>query len=246
MSHDVIDHLAGIAPGSPLDAIRHARPDAREHAQQSFLALLEPAEPGQLELADRYAVAAYVALLHDPDPDRPDRASGSGPAAGSDPAAGDGSDPDGSGGLGAAAPTRPSAFYLELLADATEPAVVAAVRDAADAGRASGPYGDYREPGLQAEAVAGPVAAIDCSVLGTRLAAALEHAHLLVLHPRDARPEALQALVDAGWEADALVSLSQLVAFLAFQLRLVHGLRVLADSPAPATDPATDLQEARA
>ena len=68
MSHDdVIDHLAEIEPGSALDRIRRARPDAREHAQQAFLALLEPAEPGQLTLAERYAVAAYVALLHDAD-----------------------------------------------------------------------------------------------------------------------------------------------------------------------------------
>lgn len=213
MPHDVIDHLAEIAAGSRLDAIRRARPDAREHAQQSFLALLEPAEAGELTLEDRYAVAAYTALLHDP----------------------------------AGAPTRSSAFYLELLADAAEPAVVAAVRDAADAGRASGPYGGYREPALQAEAVDGPAARIDPAVLGERLAAALAHAHLLVLHPRDARPEALRALTATGWGADALVSLSQLVAFLSFQLRLVHGLRVLAATPAdPAAPVPTELEESRA
>lgn len=209
MSHDdVIDHLAEIPAGSRLDGIRRARPDAREHAQQSFLALVEPASPGQLSLADRYAVAAYVALLHDAD----------------------------------GAPTRASAFYRELLEDEAEPAVVAAVSDAARAGRGSGPYGDYREPALRGEAEPGPMASIDRAVLGERLAAALEHAHLLTLHPRDARPEALRALVAAGWQADAIVSLSQLVAFLSFQLRLVHGLRVLATAP----DPAHELQEARA
>ncbi|GEK80673.1 CMD domain protein [Agrococcus baldri] len=222
MPHDVIDHLAEIPAGSRLDEIRRARPDAREHAQQSFLALLEPAEPGELALEHRYAVAAYVALLHD----AADGAPGT--------------------------PGRASAFYLELLADAAEAALVDGVRDAAIAGRASGPYGDYREPRLRGEAVAGPVAAIERGVLGERLAVALEHAHLLVLHPRDARPEALRALTAAGWGADAIVSLSQLVAFLAFQLRLVHGLRVLAATPDPAiTDPATPasaaaLEEARA
>jgi CMD domain protein len=217
VSHDIIDHLAEITAGSRLDTIRRARPDARENAQQSFLALLEPADPGELPLGDRYAVAAYVALLHD--------AQG--------------------------APTRSSAFYLELLDDAAAPGVTASVRRAADAGRASGPYGGYREPALQREAVAGPVARVDRSVLGERLAAALEHAHLLVLHPRDARPEALRALTAAGWGPDALVSLSQLVAFLSFQLRLVHGLRVLAataaDTTADATTAsATELEEARA
>jgi CMD domain protein len=215
MSHDVIDHLAEIPAGSRLDEIRRGRPDAREHAQQSFLALLEPAEPGQLTLADRYAVAAYVALLHD----------------------------------GSPTPSRAASFYLELLDDEADDELVRAVRRAAEAGRASGPYGDYREPDLADEALPGPVAAIDRDAIPAPLAAALEHAHLLVLHPRDARPDALRALVEAGWSADAIVSLSQLVAFLAFQLRLVHGLRTLAATPAPdeaatTTDP--ELQEARA
>lgn len=211
MSRDVIDHLAEIPAGSRLDEIRRGRPDAREHAQQSFLALLEPAEPGQLTLADRYAVAAYVALLHDDSP----------------------------------TPSRPSAFYLELLADAAEGDLVAAVRSAAEAGRATGPYGGYREPDLADEARPGPVAVVERGTIPAPLAAALEHAHLLVLHPRDARPDALRALVDAGWGPDAIVSLSQLVAFLAFQLRLVHGLRTLGAAQAQ-PDPSTLLQEARA
>lgn len=216
MSHDVIDHLAEIPAGSRLDEIRRARPDAREHAQQSFLALLEPADPGGLSLADRYAVAAYVALLHDPTP----------------------------------TPSRAASFYLELLGDEADADLVRAVRRAADAGRASGPYGDYREPGLAVEARPGPAAVVDRDAIPAPLAAALEHAHLLVLHPRDARPDALRALVEAGWAADGIVSLSQLVAFLAFQLRLVHGLRTLAATPAPAATVGagieTELQEARA
>lgn len=214
MSRDVIDHLAEIPEGSRLDGIRRARPDAREHAQQSFLALLEPADPGQLELADRYAVAAYVALLHDD----------------------------------ATGPTRASSFYLELLADAADADLVRAVRTAADAGRATGPYGDYREPGLAAEALPGPVTVIDRGTIRPQLAALLEHAHLLVLHPRDARPDALRALERAGWGADAIVSVSQLVAFLAFQLRLVHGLRTLAAAPAVPATAATepDLEGAHA
>lgn len=213
MSHDVIDHLAEIPAGSRLDEIRRARPDAREHAQQSFLALLEPTEPGQLALADRYAIAAFVALLHDAGP----------------------------------TPSRAASFYLELLEDAADADLAAAVRRAADAGRATGPFGDYREPGLTDEALAGRALAVDRAELPESLAAALEHAHLLVLHPRDARPGALRALVDAGWGPDAIVSLSQLVAFLAFQLRLVHGLRALAATPAAPADTFTastlELQE---
>jgi uncharacterized protein YciW len=58
--------------------------------------------------------------------------------------------------------------------------------------------------------------------------AAFEHVHLLVLHPRDADPAALQALLDAGWSATDIVTLSQITAFLSFQIRVVVGLRTLA------------------
>jgi uncharacterized protein YciW len=52
--------------------------------------------------------------------------------------------------------------------------------------------------------------------------------HLLVFHPRDAAPEALQALLDAGWSTTDIVTLSQIAAFLSFQIRVVAGLRALA------------------
>lgn len=42
-----------------------------------------------------------------------------------------------------------------------------------------------------------------------RRAAAFEHVHLLVFHPRDATPVALQALLDAGWSTTDIVTLSQ-------------------------------------
>jgi CMD domain protein len=64
--------------------------------------------------------------------------------------------------------------------------------------------------------------------LGPRLAAALEHVHMLVFHPRDADVRSLQALLDAGWSTTEVVTLSQLVAFLSFQIRVVAGLKVLA------------------
>jgi CMD domain protein len=71
------------------------------------------------------------------------------------------------------------------------------------------------------------------AVLGSRLAAAFDHAHLLVFRPRDASPAALQSLLDAGWSATSIVTLSQLVSFLAFQIRVITGLRALkASAPA--------------
>jgi uncharacterized protein YciW len=55
---------------------------------------------------------------------------------------------------------------------------------------------------------------------------------LLVFRPRDASPAALQSLLDAGWSTTGIVTLSQLVAFLSFQIRVVAGLRALAAAPA--------------
>ena len=201
-SADIIDLLAGLTSGGErgvaLAAVRDERPQARENAQRSFEALLEPAAPGTFPLAERYAVAAYVAQLHAFD--------------------------------------TATAFYGDLLGD-EEPALVAPVAAAAAASATSGPYGLYREPALAGESVEGLRWTPDAeasAALGDRLAAALAHAHLLVFRPREARADALQALVDAGWSADDIVSLSQLIAFLTFQLRVAWGLRVLAAAPASA------------
>ena len=99
---------------------------------------------------------------------------------------------------------------------------------------ARGPYGRYAAGPLSREDVAGPAYRADAEtrrVLGRRLTAAFEHVHLLVFHPRDATPEALQALLDAGWSTTGIVTLSQIVAFLSFQIRVVVGLRTLAGRP---------------
>lgn len=53
-----------------------------------------------------------------------------------------------------------------------------------------------------------------------------------MFRPRESSPEALEALADAGWSADGIVTLSQLVAFLAFQLRVAAGLRLLVQEDA--------------
>jgi CMD domain protein len=127
-----------------------------------------------------------------------------------------------------------AAFYTAGLAR-TAPAeeFVAALAEEVARGRAVGPYGAYPEGPLSVEDVAGPAyaaAEANRSVLGARLAAALAHVHLLVFHPRDASAAGLQHLLDAGWSNGGIVTLSQLVAFLAFQLRAAAGLRTLAAS----------------
>ena len=190
---DIIDHLAGIAPGSSLDAIRARRQQARENAQKSYLSLFAPADFGDVAAYERYAVAAFVAGLHDE-------------------------------------PTV-AAFYLSKLAD--RPQLIDGLKAEIERGKTRGPYGAFPAGPLSVEDTTGliyRVAADRKSVLGVKLAAALEHAHLLVFRPRDAAPAAMQALLDGGWSTNAIVTLSQLVAFLSFQVRSVVGLRTLGAS----------------
>jgi uncharacterized protein YciW len=66
--------------------------------------------------------------------------------------------------------------------------------------------------------------------LGPRLSAAFTHTHMLVFHPRDAAAPSLQSLLDAGWSTTDVVTVSQLVAFLSYQIRVVAGLSTLASS----------------
>ena len=201
---DVIDRLAGITPGSHLDQIRAQREQARTNAQQSYLSLFVPTPPvfGNFEIADRFAVAAFVAALHG----QPDVAR----------------------------------FYADALAgQGARTGVAEAIALEVQRSAAEGPYGRYPAGPLSAEDVPGPSYAVDAAqrpVLGERLSAGLAHAHLLVFHPRDASPAALQSLLDAGWSSTEVVTLSQLVAFLAFQIRVVIGLRALAQRPVTLVD----------
>ena len=194
---DVIDQLAGIAPGSHLDAIRARRQIAREHAQKSFSALFEPTDFASVPARERLAVAAFVAGLH------------------AEPATRD--------------------FYRSKLVAAADGPIVAAVDAEIMRGNTQGPYGSYPAGPLSREDRAGPIYRVSDGgrrILGVRLTKAFEHVHLLVFRPRDADPAALQALLGAGWSTNDIVTLSQLVAFLSFQIRAVGGLRALAAAPA--------------
>jgi len=194
---DVIDALVGIAPGSPLDAIRARRPEARAHAQATYRALFAPDKPGNVTAQERFALGAFVSALH-----------------------------------GA---TAIAAAYAARLSESGAPAALKDALDAADAeAKTSGPYGRYPAGPLSREDTAGAsyrVGAAARRPLGPRLVAAFEHTHMLVFHPRDATPAALQALLDAGWATTDIVTLSQIVAFLSFQIRVVTGLRTLAGRP---------------
>lgn len=196
-SPDVIDHLAGLDPSSPLGQIRGLRAQARTNAQRSYEALLAPGQPGTVSELERLAVATFAAGLHGQPETRDfyaERLAG----------------------------LKPGQAFLDRLADETSRGV------------SKGPYGSYPAGPLSAEDEAGPAyraSAVAERDLGQRIAAALTHTHLLVFRPRDAKPDALQALLDAGWSTAEIVTLSQLVSFLAFQIRTVAGLRVLATTP---------------
>ncbi|GAA1870474.1 alkylhydroperoxidase domain protein [Brevibacterium marinum] len=209
---DIINTLAGIAAQDPLDGLRDHRAQAKENAQLSFEALLEPADVGDFSHRDRYAVAAFTAGL-----------------------------------LGSAASEE---FYRDLLRDEDEVAswAIAELLDEAllelnSGSDVRGPYGSFESPVLAAENVPGPWLGVETKsneVLGPQLAAGLEFAHLLVLHPRDSRPEHLALLLDAGWEEDSIVTLAQLVSFLNFQIRISTGLTALSHAPAAAVPPVAD------
>jgi len=195
MEADVIDTLAGLLPGSPLDTVRRTRrPTAREQAQKSYDSLFRPGDYGGFGPLERCAVAVFVAGLHGQD------------------------------GI--------KGFYGEKLrSSAATDATRAAIDAEIAAAKGRGPYGAYPKGPLSQEDAKGPVhrvADTHREALGPRLAAAFEHVHMLVFHPRDADARSLQSLIDAGWTTTEIVTLSQLVAFLSFQIRVVAGLRVLA------------------
>jgi CMD domain protein len=190
---DVINLLAGIAPGSALDQARDNRAEAKKHAQASYDALFSPKEFGGFPLTERFAVSAFVAALHG----RPETKD----------------------------------YYADKLAEAgASPELRITIASEAVEAHTHGPYGHYPRGPLSLENQDGMkygVAPTPRRVLGQRLATAFEHVHMLVFHPRDAAPPSLQAMLDAGWSVSDIVTLSQLVSFLAFQIRVVTGLKAM-------------------
>jgi CMD domain protein len=124
---------------------------------------------------------------------------------------------------------KTDAFYAAKLPAGLRAAVATEVA----AAKSKGPYGRFPKGPLSAEDAPGPtwkVSDAGAKALGARLPAAFEHTHMLVFHPRDAAAPALQALLDAGWSTTDIVTISQLVAFLSYQIRVVSGLSTLAST----------------
>lgn len=161
---DVIDHLVGIAPDSPLHTVRSLRPDVVQHTQGSYTALLTPVDPGDLSLVERAQAALRTAAL------------------------------------------TPSstlvAHYRERLADLGESAATSdAIENFADSG-----------------------------ALSPRLAAIMHHVALLTTEPKAATPAHLAKLQEQGLSVRAIVALSQLIAFVSYQARVVAALQLLGEA----------------
>ncbi|WP_347558243.1 CMD domain protein [Robbsia sp. KACC 23696] len=210
MQHDVIDTMLGPDRAANVAPLRERRGMARINAQQSYDALfgIAPLATVRFSVDERFALALFISHLH-----RQDDASRFYRAALEAAQAA----------LGA----RPESNRCAT-ADTDFARLVCALGDDA---ACQGPYGNFPPGALSIEDRPGPVWAVDGrrrAQLGARLAAAFDHAHLLVYHPRDASASALQSLLDSGWSSDDVIVLSQMVAFLTFQIRIVHGLSVLA------------------
>lgn len=107
------------------------------------------------------------------------------------------------------------------------------LRELAQRDFAPGPYGVHKSGGaLEAENAPGPFLELDEDLLrqfGRPFALVLRYAHLLILHPRDIRPNDLQELFDAGWTQRQVVAVAQIVSALALLVRVRHGEAVLAE-----------------
>ncbi|WP_160123227.1 CMD domain-containing protein [Rhodovarius lipocyclicus] len=60
-----------------------------------------------------------------------------------------------------------------------------------------------------------------------RLPVLLAHAEMLTLRPHEATPAAVAALTAAGLSPADVVMLSQLIAYVNYQTRMLHGLKLL-------------------
>lgn len=189
-----MDTVTSLADAPDLDELRAHRPVALEQTQRAYDLLLEPTDESSMSRTERWAVAAFVAILH--------------------------------------ADAVASEHYLAGL-QAVDADLAGVVETLAEEGVATGPYGSFPAGPLTVEDVPGGDLVVDLAQvdgMGDRLAAALRHAHRLVLHPRDADPGWLVDLQVKGWDRPGIVTLSQLVSFLAYQLRLVAGLRAIKEA----------------
>ncbi|MFM0739647.1 CMD domain protein [Paraburkholderia xenovorans] len=172
-ANDLVAQLAGLAPDSPVAALREFRGDTTRYTQGSHDALFSD-DVVDLTLRERLYAAWYAALLSNAD-------------------------------------QAAQAYRERLLALPTDNRdATSSLLDAITEQRA-----------LPTESFA----ALDNRV--KRLAAILIHTEAVVQHPSTVGKPALESLQAAGLTTRAIVALSQLIAFVTFQVRIVAALRAL-------------------
>jgi CMD domain protein len=159
---DLLEDILGIAPGSPLAALRRRRPEAMRHSQGAYEELLRPSDPGGVSHAERAALALRVALR------------------------------EGEAAL--------AAGYRAPLERAGARAEIEAAEDLSGGGAAAA---------------------------GERLAALLRHADLVALRPGACGQADIDRLAALGLSPRDVVAVTQLVAFVPYQVRLLAGLRAM-------------------
>jgi CMD domain protein len=159
---DVMDELAGLAPGSPVAELRRQRGDVVRHLQGSDDVIFAPADDGGLTRAERAAAALRSA---------------------------------------------------ELLRDSALETHYRARLAALDPG------------GTLAKTVEGGARITDA-----RWDAVLAHVDLVTRGPGSAERRDIDNLLAAGLSSHAIVSLSQLIAYVSFQSRVRAGLCMLKDA----------------
>lgn len=95
-----------------------------------------------------------------------------------------------------------------------------------------------RELGASERMIAAALTGPETAGIPARGAAILAHADLLVIRPAAATPNDLRKLTDAGLSDAEIVTVSQLIAYVSFQVRVFVGLALLLgdDRPAPAAE----------
>lgn len=89
-----------------------------------------------------------------------------------------------------------------------------------------------QEAGATAEQIEAIENYPEIGVLPSRLETILGHVDLLTLEPKAASPEALTALNTAGLSTRDIITVSQLIAFVSFQVRLLATLRIMKEPAA--------------
>ncbi|MEZ4733877.1 MAG: CMD domain protein [Caldilineaceae bacterium] len=163
---DIMNQLAGLAPESPVVAVRALRPPVVNHTQGSYDTLLAPQNASGLTLVERAQVALRVAVLTD-------------------------------------SPTLIDHYRQRLVA-----------------------------LGAASESIAALAQKDKAVVLDQRTTAIMHHVDLLTHTPGAATPAALATLQERGLRGPEIVTLSQLIAFLSFQVRVLPVLSLLAEEEA--------------